>query len=743
MIHFGLESVVLHGMSESHDSAKEPKLEEYEDELSLAELFRILLRRIHWVIGVFLIVSIAAVVYVIVKPDMYEATTRIEVQTLSSMENPQQRSAGGTLSLELEYLKNSQTLKRALDSLDLNGYEIEELSQKYRSERDYRQLAERIEVSHIEDTRLVDISFSSVDPKFSRDFVEALTASFELSLLDVVRTGKLNELEGYELELSDVQRRYDEVHQRLEDFRLEHDLAQKRASESLWNRSIPYINTKMEAIESSLRTESPSSVAATLKETETLGAQLEEYVSAFRRLTYMEIQRLNDPSASNRDGSDAASVAVLEELEAKQAVDELAASISEAWNELSPSAQSIGAQDGLQALKWSVLNELRTQYIDNLNELADLKAEESIMVSERSRYQGQMHAVFRNIEAVNIQVSSLNTAVSTVTPLSVEEGASDSTSPMLILAVGLLLGLFLGVLSAFLVDMVTPTIDHPDILMRTLGNGVRQLGTVPLWKKDGSPDASLVTLKKDADGIVETYNLVAGSLLFTGESEQGRCFSITSAGPSEGSTFTAANLGAVMAQSGKRVLLIDASGSWDSLSSCFSGVRTEQGLSEVIEGSTSWEKAVFQPYKELGSLHVMPFGKGLKRRSAVVHHAQFKQTIVQLREHFDVVLIDSPSFSSPSDQLAVAQAVEGVVLIVRSGITQRSQVKYFTGKLADTGVPLFGIVYNGYYPQRLSAHHARVHGSQHVAGRAEYRKKLHVAAASAKRRRAAVSQQIA
>jgi capsular exopolysaccharide synthesis family protein len=460
-------------------------------------------------------------------------------------------------------------------------------------------------------------------------------------------------------------------------------------------------------------------------------------------LTYAEIQRLNDPSGASREGGDSASAAVLEELEAKQVVDELAASLTESWNELPSGSQTVGIQDGLLALEWGVLNELRTQYIDNLNELDKLKTQESLLVSDRSRYQGQINAALRNIEAVELQVAAMNSAVSTVTPLSVEQGASGSTSPMLILAVGVLLGLFLGVLAAFLIDMVTPTIDHPDILTRTLGTGVRQLGTVPLWRKNGNKDPSLVTLKHDAEGIVETYNLAAGSLLYAGEPDRERCFSLTSAGPSEGTTFTVANLGVSMAKSGKRVLLIDAAGSWDSLSSCFSGIHTEQGLSEIVDGSISWEKAVVQPYKELAGLHVLPFGKGLKRRSAVVHHAQFAQTIEQLRDHFDVILIDTPSFSSPSDQLAVAQAVEGVVLTIRSGIAQRSQVKYFTQKLADTGVPLFGIVYNGYYPQRLLSHHAKVHETQHVAGRAEYRKKLHVAAASAKRRRAVVSQQIA
>jgi capsular exopolysaccharide synthesis family protein len=499
----------------------------------------------------------------------------------------------------------------------------------------------------------------------------------------------------------------------------------------------------MESIESSLGMDSPSSVVDRLEAVGSLDAQIEAYASAFRRLTYAEIQRLNDPSGASREGGDSASAAVLEELEAKQVVDELAASLTESWNELPSGSQTVGIQDGLLALEWGVLNELRTQYIDNLNELDKLKTQESLLVSDRSRYQGQINAALRNIEAVELQVAAMNSAVSTVTPLSVEQGASGSTSPMLILAVGVLLGLFLGVLAAFLIDMVTPTIDHPDILTRTLGTGVRQLGTVPLWRKNGNKDPSLVTLKHDAEGIVETYNLAAGSLLYAGEPDRGRCFSLTSAGPSEGTTFTVANLGVSMAKSGKRVLLIDAAGSWDSLSSCFSGIHTEQGLSEIVDGSISWEKAVVQPYKELAGLHVLPFGKGLKRRSAVVHHAQFAQTIEQLRDHFDVILIDTPSFSSPSDQLAVAQAVEGVVLTIRSGIAQRSQVKYFTQKLADTGVPLFGIVYNGYYPQRLLSHHAKVHETQHVAGRAEYRKKLHVAAASAKRRRAVVSQQIA
>lgn len=319
----------------------------------------------------------------------------------------------------------------------------------------------------------------------------------------------------------------------------------------------------------------------------------------------------------------------------------------------------------------------------------------------------------------------LSSAIESLRPMNepkISEEASNSNNIMLILAVAVLLGLAFGVLIALLIDMTIPVIDHPDILYRTLGVEAPLITTIPLWNKNISHTfPELVTYGQGIEDLQEQYKLLGGTLLFTGSAQSHRCFSFSSQGLMEGSSFTVANLGVAFANSGKEVLLIDASDSSNSLSDIFNIQTSDTGLSDIVLRDQNWKNCVMEPLGDLTNLKVLPIGNGTNNRSAVVHNPKFKSVIQELTENFDIVLVDTPPFSYPSDMLAVAETTEGLILIVRSGLANRKRVKEVTSVLQTTNIPLLGIVMNGHYDAVVGVLGARQNYKHRIASSSMYK----------------------
>jgi capsular exopolysaccharide synthesis family protein len=719
-------------------------LEEYEEELSIAELLRIMARRRHWIIWIFLVISIGAAAYIMMKPASYDVSTRIQVDTLRELEDATQAGATVTdLSAELEYLTLRKTVLNALDTLDLSTYE-EDLSAVYQEGKALNRFIERIEVGPVENTDLVEIGFSSADPKFAEDFVGALVTSFEQELLETVQSSLVKKETAAQQQHNRVQERYEDIDRQLRSFQLEQNLTQMSASRGLWTDSIPYIQSKLEAIGSGSMDSNPEVIASLIRDVEGLETEIDNYVTAYQELTYLELQRIYVRNMVSENISSDEGIDYSEEKLAQRELESVTASFSRSWENLPEDVRtSIGISDAgtaLQSLSWVVLNDIRNRYSENLNQLSQLETEESLLLGDRNRYEGQLRETVEELDIIEQRLNNLTGAVSIISPIQIEQAP---TNARMILAVGGLLGLFLGVLAAFLVDMISPAIDHPDILLRTLGRKVRLLGVIPYWRKKTPSSASdLVTRGEESSGVVETYNLVGGTLLFSGESQQHRCFSFSSAGRSEGTSFTVANLGAALAQSGKKVLLVDAVWSERSLSTYFNHDGQGKGLSDIVMEHADWKNVVRQPIKELGNLKFLPFGNATVNRSTVLHHRDFKASIEQLQEQFDVVLIDTPSFISPSDQLAVAQASEGIVLNVRSGVALRSNVLKLVEVLEVTQVPILGVVMNAFYPQKFFSRKQKDDQHLYIAKRAEYNKGLRSTEKQAKIRRKNIAEQV-
>jgi capsular exopolysaccharide synthesis family protein len=169
--------------------------------------------------------------------------------------------------------------------------------------------------------------------------------------------------------------------------------------------------------------------------------------------------------------------------------------------------------------------------------------------------------------------------------------------------------------------------------------------------------------------IAEQYRAIRARLAHAEEHQSLRILMVTSPGGGDGKSITAANLALTMAQEIQRnVVLVDADLRASSVHSLFGLPRTP-GLADVLAGRTSLDEAlVYIP--EL-RLTLLPAGSEAPFPTELLGSNAMRRAMDTLRSRFDRVLLDVPAVSPLADAGTVASLADGVVIVVRAGVTQR------------------------------------------------------------------------
>jgi len=174
---------------------------------------------------------------------------------------------------------------------------------------------------------------------------------------------------------------------------------------------------------------------------------------------------------------------------------------------------------------------------------------------------------------------------------------------------------------------------------------------------------------------------------------------VTSAGPREGKTTSAVNLGITMAASGKRVLLLDADLRRPSLHKAF-GLSNERGLSNLLTGKWGAETApLLTPQK---GLFVIPSGPRPPNPAELLGSNAVDKLLIRLDSLFDVIIFDSPPVAAVTDAVVLSQKVDGVVMVVKSFKVGRDLILQAKQQLEDVNANLLGVVLNDFDIQRKS-----------------------------------------
>ena len=172
---------------------------------------------------------------------------------------------------------------------------------------------------------------------------------------------------------------------------------------------------------------------------------------------------------------------------------------------------------------------------------------------------------------------------------------------------------------------------------------------------------------------------------------------VTSAEAGEGKTATIANLGVVMAQLGRRVLIVDADLRKPRQHEVFQ-VSNRDGLVNYLTGSASAEQIVLRT--AVPNLFLVTSGPIPPNPSELLSSERMKTFLTMTRERFDFVLLDTPPALAVTDATLVGSAADGVVLCFRAGKVQRDDTRACRDRLLRAEVRILGAVLNRYHEVR-------------------------------------------
>jgi protein-tyrosine kinase len=195
---------------------------------------------------------------------------------------------------------------------------------------------------------------------------------------------------------------------------------------------------------------------------------------------------------------------------------------------------------------------------------------------------------------------------------------------------------------------------------------------------------------------------------------------VTSPNPVEGKSTTVANLGVVMAQAGKRVILIDADMRRPVLHRIFD-VDNSRGLTDVLLSTELKLDGHLQP-TGVENLRLLNTGPLPPNPSELLGSQRMAALIERLKEEADVILFDSPPSLAVADASVLATQTDGVLLVTDAGRTRRAMAKESVERFHKVGANLLGVVLNRlkagrggyyyyyYYYYRDGQKHRRRHG---------------------------------
>jgi capsular exopolysaccharide synthesis family protein len=279
----------------------------------------------------------------------------------------------------------------------------------------------------------------------------------------------------------------------------------------------------------------------------------------------------------------------------------------------------------------------------------------------------------------------------------------------------LVLGLVLGVGLAFLLEYLDDSWNSPEEMEQI--SGVPTFGSIPAFKDPRSQQkvsmvrslskARLRWAERDADtdelarrletvldptgAAAEAYRTLRTNLLYAVVlDEPAKVIVLTSPGPGEGKSTTCANLGVVLAQAGKNVLVVDCDFRKPVIHRFF-GLRNLHGIADVLIGERQLQAVWVKP---LEGLHVVTAGRIPPNPTELLGTRRFSEFLASVREEFDYVLVDAPPVGLVSDPAILATQADGVLLVSDAQNTRKQSVRHAMRSLEAVGTNVLGTVMN-------------------------------------------------
>ncbi|HEN4850080.1 TPA: polysaccharide biosynthesis tyrosine autokinase [Klebsiella quasipneumoniae subsp. similipneumoniae] len=348
--------------------------------------------------------------------------------------------------------------------------------------------------------------------------------------------------------------------------------------------------------------------------------------------------------------------------------------------------------------------------------LQDEKAKLNKRVSAMPETQQEILRLSRDVEsgrAVYMQLlnrqQELNIAKSSaIGNVRIIDNAVTQTKPVkpkkiVVVFVGVALGFIIAIGLVLLRVFLRRGIESPEQLEEL---GINVYASIPVsetfakkisqnksWKRNNNEESqSFLAVENPADLAIEAIRGLRTSLHFAMMEARNNVLMISGASPNAGKTFVSSNLAAVIAQSGKKVLLIDTDMRKGYTHKLFN-VSNDHGLSDLLSGKTTTERAV----KKISPVDFDFISRGAvpPNPAELLMHQNFDKLISWASKHYDMVVLDTPPILAVTDAAIIGNYAGTTLLVARFEQNTAKELEVSIKRFEQSGVVVKGCILNG------------------------------------------------
>ena len=696
-------------------------------ELTLEDIFRLFKKRLALFISITLAVVVVTGIYLVFATPIYEASVTIKVDptSQSSVSDLFTNSLTGSsvsrdISTEVELIKSRTNIEEIITELDLvnrvySSEARERLISEGYTEKDLvmsltRSISSMITVSPVKDTRIVRVSVQNKDPVLARDIANTLAMVYNRKLAELSKRDLTRKREFIEAQIPLLEKDLKESTDMMRNFKEETgiyvlDKHSDLLFQMLSSYDKQYNELKISAEEKKAEIQTYQGMlddfdGTDSRDVKSMWIQTSESFSVNPVLTSLrqslsklqvELASLQEqyPLTDQRVKSKITEISKTESLITDEVKNEFIT--SGRGMTLNPAYQQIltgviTAEANLQILEASInaVADMREQYQIELRSLP-LKEQQLLDLQRQITVKESLYTLLlERLEEAKISEAAVVGNAAIVDPATIPQSAV-KPNKRLSLAIGGVLGIFLGMLMVFLAEYLDKTLKTEEEIERFSRQPI--IGRIPTI--EGIREEMYVEKNPTAPSA-ESMKLAASNLSFT--MGDGKTVAVTSVLPTEGKSFVIANLAYSMASSGQRVILVDFDMRRPRVEKILKSTKKQYGVTDVIMGKVELE-SVIERYTD--NMDFIGVGTVPPNPTIVLSSKNVDVLLEKLKEKYDRILIDMPPAVVTSDVSLVGNKLDGMVLVVKPGRAIRDGLRIVIDNLKTVGVRILGVIVNG------------------------------------------------
>ena len=545
-------------------------------------------------------------------------------------------------------------------------------------------LQEHVSISPIRGSSLVDVSFESPNPTLSAEIANAWIEQFIAYNLDRRFNSTADARKFLEEQLAELKLRLEDSERSLSGYADNKEIITLSSEQTAEGKTVSQktlASANLEALNAALAIAIADRIAA---ESEANGRAGNK-----NALTNIALNNLREERA--RVQSEYAKLMVQFEPEypaAKALASQISAldksiAIEEARSRTGTSARYQEALDREQQLRAQV-NRLKNEFSGERRDSIQYNIFQREVDTNRQLYDGLLQR-YKEIGVAGVGTNNIS-VVDRAQP------AERPSSPKLLLniALAILAGVGLAAAYVFVMEQIDQTVKDPADLKSKLG--IAPLGSIPDFEKEDI----LASLSDKKSVAWESYLSIRTSLAFLTDHGVPRSFLLTSTRPNEGKSTSAFALAAVLASTGKRILLIDGDMRNPSLHQML-GIKNSAGLSNNLSGIDDLAQLIHQ--KTVFGFDAMTAGPIPPNAAELLSSTRMHDLVAKLSDTYDTVIIDAPPVLGLADIPLLADAVEGVIYTIEAGGVKMRGIQSAIQRVRSSRAHIFGGLVTKVQPQ--------------------------------------------